>query len=140
MDNCKELRLVLDTIYITAGALAVTDVNGDGAPDIFLGARCNVYDYGSIPASYLLINDGKGHFADRTREMAPALSSIGMVTSADWTDLDKDGDPDLLLSLGVGNHYLAGKQWRPVCRPCSERGKRLVEYSESGRYRWRWRS
>lgn len=115
---------VLDTIYMTAGALAVTDVNGDGAPDIFLGARCNVYDYGSMPASYLLINDGKGGFTDRTKELAPALSSIGMVTGASWVDLDRDGNPDLLLSLEWGAiTLLENKNGQFTARAlCAEKG------------------
>ncbi|MCA0396552.1 MAG: VCBS repeat-containing protein [Bacteroidetes bacterium] len=98
----QRIASVLDTIYMTAGALAIADINGDGAPDIFLGARCNVYDYGSMPASYLLLNDGKGGFNDVTKTLAPALSTVGMVTNASWTDLDKDGDLDLLLALEWG--------------------------------------
>jgi hypothetical protein len=57
------------------------------------------WHYGEIPQSYLLVNDGAGHFKDATAQYAEDLSHVGMVTQAIWFDIDKDGDKDLLLSL-----------------------------------------
>ncbi|RYY57758.1 MAG: CRTAC1 family protein [Chitinophagaceae bacterium] len=74
------------------------DFDGDGDPDLFVGARSQPYNYSRIPQSYLLSNDGKGHFTDVTAQMAPALKAIGMVTAADWGDLDKDGLPELIVT------------------------------------------
>jgi enediyne biosynthesis protein E4 len=88
--------------YVTAACIAVTDFNGDGFADIFLGGRTMPWNYGAIPNSYLLQNDGTGKFTDVTAKYAPDLSNAGMVTNAVWTDIDKDGDADLLISCQWG--------------------------------------
>jgi hypothetical protein len=79
-------------------------VNGDGYPDLFVGGRVIPGQYPLAPASYLLVGDGKGHFTDRTAELAPALKNLGMVTDAAWADLDGDGKKELVV---VG-------EWMPV--------------------------
>ncbi|HTM92447.1 MAG TPA: VCBS repeat-containing protein, partial [Flavisolibacter sp.] len=60
------------------------------------------WEYGQIPHSYLLQNDGTGKFIDVTEKYAKELSQIGMVTNAVWFDIDKDGDKDLLLCCEWG--------------------------------------
>jgi hypothetical protein len=50
----------------------------------------------------LLANQG-GHFEDATGTLAPGLSHVGMVTGALWSDVDRDGWPDLLLTIEWGN-------------------------------------
>ncbi len=89
-------------LYVNASCVASCDINGDGYPDLFIGARSIPWEYGQIPQSYLLLNDGKGHFTDVTERVAPGLAHAGFVTSAQWFDLDKDGRKDLLLSLEWG--------------------------------------
>ncbi|WP_431213498.1 FG-GAP repeat domain-containing protein [Puia sp. P3] len=74
------------------------DVNGDGHPDLFIGGCAVSGNYGAAPESYLLINDGKGHFSRAADAAAPELSRIGMVSSAVFTDMDKDGWPDLVVA------------------------------------------
>jgi hypothetical protein len=69
------------------------DFDGDGDVDLFVGGRVIPGQYPVAPASYLLVNDGKGHF---TAADVP-FSKIGMVTDAEWIDLDKDGRKDLVL-------------------------------------------
>jgi enediyne biosynthesis protein E4 len=57
--------------------------------------------YGVIPRSFLLLNqtaNDQVKFVDVTSQVAPALLYPGMVTSAVWTDLNKDKVPDLLLA------------------------------------------
>ena len=56
-------------------------------------------EYGTVPQSYLLKNDGKGKFTDVTDQYSKELSMAGFVKHAVWSDLDKDGDKDLMLSL-----------------------------------------
>jgi hypothetical protein len=56
-------------------------------------------EYGTIPRSYLLKNDGKGKFNDVTDQYSKELSMAGFVKHSCWSDLDKDGDSDLVLSL-----------------------------------------
>lgn len=77
--------------------VCVADFDKDGDMDIFVGGRSGE-KYGSIPVSYLLQNDGKGNFSVCTDQIVPGLSHIGMVTSAVWTDVDKDGWPDLIVA------------------------------------------
>lgn len=76
----------------------VADVNGDGRPDLFVGARVIPGRYPETPESYLLINDGKGHFSNQIKTIAPALQKLGMITDAVFTDLNKDGYPDLIVA------------------------------------------
>ncbi|HEU5365390.1 MAG TPA: VCBS repeat-containing protein, partial [Hanamia sp.] len=78
------------------------DFNGDGKMDLFIGGRSVPWNYGQIPQSYLLQNDGTGKFTDVTEKYARGLSNVGFVTSALWFDIDKDGDKDLILTLEWG--------------------------------------
>jgi hypothetical protein len=100
-----KLANAFDSLYLTASCVVPNDFNGDGAMDLFIGGRAVPWAYGQTPESYLLQNDGKGHFSNNTGKLAPALSGIGMVTRAVWFDLDKDGDKDLLISTEWGGIY-----------------------------------
>ena len=77
--------------------VAVADVDKDGDWDLFAGGRSEPRAYGVAPRSYLLINDGKGHFEDKTDQNAPKLAQIGMVTDAYWADMNGNSEPDLVL-------------------------------------------
>lgn len=98
-----EIANAINNVYTTPGALVLNDFDGDGAIDIFIGGRTVPFDYGDRPLSYLLKNDGTGHFTDVTTKWNAELQDVGMVTDAEWVDLDKDGKTDLLLSLEWGN-------------------------------------
>ncbi len=91
-----------DSIFINASCVIPYDFNKDGFVDLFIGGRSVSWNYGEIPRSYFLQNDGKGNFKDVTTSRAKDLSNIGMVTSALWYDLDKDGDQDLIITLEWG--------------------------------------
>lgn len=91
-----------DNLFVNASCVAAADFNGDNHPDLFIGGRSVPFHFGEIPHSYLLENDGTGHFTDVTAKLAGQLSSIGFVTHAVWFDLDKDGKKDLILSLEWG--------------------------------------
>lgn len=77
--------------------MAAADMDADGDMDLFIGGRYANDGYPTPANSYLLINNGKGIFADATHQLAPSLTEIGLVTSAIWSDHDNDGDPDLLV-------------------------------------------
>ncbi|SFV31073.1 VCBS repeat-containing protein [Thermoflavifilum thermophilum] len=94
----------LPPMYGNKSCVRVCDLNQDGYPDLFVGGRVDALDYAKQPRSYLLINDGKGHFRDETDQIAPGLSHIGLVTDAVWTDFNGDGKPDLIV---VG-------EWMPI--------------------------
>jgi hypothetical protein len=100
--NLQKLTDAFTNLYLNASCVASDDINGDGAPDLFIGGRSVPFEYGRVPRSYLLMNDGKGHFTDVTGQYAKELANIGFVTSAQWFDLDKDGRKDLLLTLEWG--------------------------------------
>jgi hypothetical protein len=102
--------------------VAVGDFNGDGHPDLFAGRRDVVRHYGISPRSYLLENDGAGHFRDVTSEKAPALATAGMVTSAAWVDYDHDGKLDLIV---------AG-EWTPVRVFHQEKGRFVDRTRQAG--------
>ncbi|MGN6195107.1 MAG: VCBS repeat-containing protein [Ginsengibacter sp.] len=91
-----------DGLFVNASCVASYDFNGDGKMDLFIGGRSVPGNYGQIPQSYLLLNDGTGKFKDVTNHYAKGLSDVGLVTSAIWFDIDKDGDKDLILTLEWG--------------------------------------
>ena len=91
-------------IFENAGCVVPGDFNGDSRPDLFIGGRVVSRRYGMSPRSYLLRNDGGGHFTDVTDAVAPMLRSAGMVTSAAWVPGAVKGRQDLVIA---GN-------WMPV--------------------------
>ncbi|MEI8074022.1 MAG: VCBS repeat-containing protein [Bacteroidota bacterium] len=95
--NFSRLTNAFENIFVTQSTIIPYDFNGDGFVDLFIGGRSVPFAYGQTPTSYLLQNDGKGHFKDVTNKIANGLSEIGMVTQAIWFDIDKDGDKDLLI-------------------------------------------
>lgn len=103
--NLKELNNAFPELYVNASVICAHDFTGDGVPDLFLGGRSVPWEYGETPSSYLLANDGKGHFTDVTAQYARELSSIGMVTAANWADINSDGKKDLVLSCEWGGIY-----------------------------------
>lgn len=100
--NFHKREGAFDSLYVNASCISPFDFNGDGYPDLFIGGRSVPNNYGEIPRSYLLQNDGTGHFTDVTDRLAPDLAHIGFVTRALWFDLNKDGQKDLLLCLEWG--------------------------------------
>ncbi len=100
--NFTRLDSAFTDFYITASCVVPCDFNGDGFVDLFIGGRTVPWEYGQVPQSYLLQNDGTGKFRDVTSQYAKDLSKVGFVTQALWFDIDKDGDKDLLISLEWG--------------------------------------
>lgn len=79
------------------------DFDKDGDIDLFRGGGNSPGFYPLSPRSYLLRNEN-GKFVDITKDVAPELLNVGMVTSAIWSDFDNDGWIDLIV---VG-------EWMPV--------------------------
>jgi len=89
-------------IYFTQSAVTSYDFNGDGFMDLFIAGRAEPWNYGNIPRSFLLQNDGTGKFADVTEKYSKDLAEPGMVTDAKWFDVNNDGRKDLLLCYEWG--------------------------------------
>ncbi len=80
------------------GPLAAADVDGDGDLDLFAGARATPGAYPLPADSRLLLADG----ADWIVDPEETLRQIGLVSGAVFSDVDVDGDSDLVLALEWG--------------------------------------
>jgi enediyne biosynthesis protein E4 len=98
----KKLDAFNNNIQLTASCIKPYDFNNDGFVDLFIGGRAIPWEYSKTPTSYLLQNDGTGKFIDVANTYNADLAKIGLVTNAAWSDLDKDGKKDLVLSLEWG--------------------------------------
>lgn len=96
--NFSKAANALPKMLVSKSCVRITDFNGDGYKDIFTGGRVIPGQYPEIPRSYLLINDGKGHFKDETAFLAPQLQKTGMISDAAWTELNGDGKQDLVVA------------------------------------------
>ena len=127
--NFRKRNNALPKMYSSKSCVRVTDFNGDGHPDLFVGARVVPGRYPETPQSYLLINDGKGNFKDQITTIAPQLQRIGMVTDAAWVDLNGDKKQDLIL---VG-------EWMPLTVLINSNGKlsnKTKDYFDKGYSGW----
>jgi hypothetical protein len=102
--NFTKASNALPQMHVSKSCVRIADVNGDTYPDLFVGGRVIPGRYPEAPQSYMLINDGKGHFTDQTTSIAPELQKIGMVTDAVWIDMNGDNKKDLIV---VG-------EWLPI--------------------------
>ena len=78
--------------------VAFADFDKDGDQDLFVGGRVIPGSYPVTPESFLLINDGDCSFTRATASVAPRLEKIGMVTDAEWVDINGDGWLDLVVA------------------------------------------
>jgi enediyne biosynthesis protein E4 len=81
---------------VSKSCIAIADYDKDGDPDIFVGGRVIPGKYPVTPESFLMRNNG-GVFDKITDQVAPELSSVGMVTDAVWSDINGDGWEDLIV-------------------------------------------
>ncbi|MDB4372089.1 VCBS repeat-containing protein, partial [bacterium] len=114
----------LPEVMESGSCVVAADYDGDGDLDLFVGGRIIPGEYPMAPSSHLLRNDskeGRVQFVDVTSEAAPALQNLGMVTSALWSDVNGDGDSDLLITA----------EWGPVRWFRNNDGK-FTENEDSG--------
>ena len=84
----------------SVGPLALVDVDGDGNLDLFVGGRVRAGHYPEAVDSLLFRGNGKSFALDP--QNSNSFSSVGQVSGAVFTDLDNDGDPDLVLACDLG--------------------------------------
>lgn len=102
----------IPTMITSGSVVAAADYDKDGDLDLFVGGRLIPGNYPAPAASHLLRNDG-GKFKDVSAEIAPALQELGLVSSALWSDVDNDGDMDIV----------ATGEWMPVTILKNNKGK-----------------
>ncbi|PZV83388.1 FG-GAP repeat protein [Algoriphagus aquaeductus] len=117
----KKIPLPLE-INTQVSVVRSVDFNQDGLMDLMIGGRNVPGKYGLSPRSYLLKNLGDHQFVDVTKEVAPDLEYLGMVKDAVWTDLDLDGNLDLVV---VG-------EWMPITVFLNKNGVLINETSHFG--------
>ena len=116
--NFKRDVTALPKMFSNKSCVRPFDFDKDGDLDLFVGGRVVPFNYGKTPTSYLLINNGKGNgsspqFTDKIKQLAPELQTAGMVTNAIWSDIDNDGDADLIV---IGD-------WMPIQMYQNDKGK-----------------
>lgn len=115
--------------YACKSIVKSCDYDKDGDLDLFIGGRVVPGEYPKPENGYILRNDlknGKAGFTIVTDEVAPELKSIGLITDAVWSDTDKDGDDDLVITgEWMGIHFLKnekGKLLKQVSSTDNEKG------------------
>lgn len=103
----------LPSLTSSGSCVVANDFDRDGDLDLFVGGRVVPTRYPETPASYLLVNRGDGIFENKTSAYSSMLGSIGMVTSAIWSDVNNDQWTDLIV---VG-------EWMPITIFINDNGK-----------------
>ena len=119
----KFTQAASDTFPDTAsntGAIAVCDFDQDGDVDLFVGARVRNGEYPLSSSSEIWLNEN-GQYAIATDEHVSSLDQLGLVTAANWADVDGDGWQDLIVS----------REWDSVEVFLNEKGK-LVRSGQTG--------
>jgi len=87
--------------YYSSSTVTIKDFDNDGDNDIFIGERLKVNGYGLPANGYLLENKSNNKFEISNQ---PAFNNLGLLTDAEWVDINKDGWFDLVV---VG-------EWMPI--------------------------
>ncbi|UCF80240.1 MAG: VCBS repeat-containing protein [Acidobacteriota bacterium] len=84
----------------SVGPMAMADVDGDGDLDLFVGGRTIPGRYPESASSRLFRNEGGRFVPDE--ENTKVLRNVGMVSGSVFSDIDGDGDADLVLAVEWG--------------------------------------
>ena len=94
--NFSRAPSALPQLTASGSCVKATDIDNDGDLDLFVGGRVVPDQYPYPPQNYILKNEG-GTFQDVTAQVAAEITNIGMVTDAEWVDLNGDQVEDLIL-------------------------------------------
>ena len=111
----RDLRF--PSIFENGSCVTAADMDHDGDIDLFVGSRMLSTKYGMSPSSNLYLNDGTGGFKNYSKRFMPEIGELGMVTDAEWTDVNRDGYADLVVA----------QDWGGIIVFKNERGRKLVK-------------
>ncbi|WP_420322220.1 FG-GAP-like repeat-containing protein [Flagellimonas sp.] len=100
-------RNALPYMLESGAVVRAADIDEDGDLDLFIGTRLLPRNYPLSGKSYLLRNEtvnGRIKFVDITSELGVEAHNLGMVTDADWADINGDSLLDLIVT----------GEWMPV--------------------------
>ena len=95
--NFVKANGAIPQVGIAGSIVTTSDYDNDGDIDIFVGGRVVTGQYPYPASSLLLVNEG-GQFSIQNDKLAPGFNKIGLVTDAQWTDIDGDKEIDLVLT------------------------------------------
>ena len=104
------------SIFENGSCVTAGDFDKDGDQDLFVGSRMISGKYGINPSSNFYINDGTGNFKNQSKRFIPEIINLGMVTDAEWADVDKDGFLDLIIT----------QDWGEIIVFKNEKGRKLT--------------
>jgi enediyne biosynthesis protein E4 len=117
--NGSFVRKDLPVPPFPASIVRVCDFNHDGYPDLFIGSRIKKGMYPYANPSWLIVNEN-----GNLKTEAWSQFDLGMVTDAVWSDYDKDGWADLVITREWNSviilKNMAGKKLVPVKLPENE--------------------
>lgn len=82
--------------YENKTCIAVADVDHDGDIDVFIGNMGGINAYGNLKPSFLYFNNGNAVFDVDYKKAR--FDSLGLVTSAAFSDINNDGWDDLIVA------------------------------------------
>lgn len=98
--NFNFIESAIPVNYTSKSCVKAADFDRDGDLDLFIGGRVLPKKYPYPVSSFIYRNDSENgivKFTDISKEVAPFLTDLGMVTDAIWTDFNADGWMDLIV-------------------------------------------
>ncbi|SDE42133.1 Repeat domain-containing protein [Pricia antarctica] len=95
--NFTKSKNGLPEIASSGSTVISGDYDNDGDIDLFVGGRVISGKYPYAPTSFILRNDN-GRFSMLDKASAPELEKVGMITDAQWVDMNSDGMLDLVVT------------------------------------------